>query len=76
MILLEWTFQQDFPDKDYVRGLVNDMNDDNSCVYLKELSRDSNDPDFIDSSKGDEYPYGIVVSHEHGGEDRNFKDFH
>ena len=52
MILLEWIFEVDFPDKDYVRGLVDDMNADTSCVYLKEMSRDSSSPDFIDGSKG------------------------
>ena len=52
MILLEWIFEVDFPDKEYVRGLVDDMNADTSCVYLKEMSRDSSSPDFIDGSKG------------------------
>ena len=64
VILLEWIFEQDFPNdpdipedrpevqqKEWVRALVNDMNEDNSCVYLKEMSRDPNSPDFIDSTK-------------------------
>ena len=75
VILLEYVFEQNFPDPEYVRGLINDMNDDNSCVYIKELSRDSNSPDFVDASKGDDYPYGVVIAHEHDGEERILKCF-
>ena len=55
MILLEWVFDPNFPDPELVRGMINDMNKDISCVYLKELSRDPSSDDYINGSKGEEY---------------------
>ena len=59
--ILPWSFLSDFPYKDYVREIVDDMNMDLGCVYLYEV------PEEDVSTAGAPFTHGVMVGWEFDG---------